>query len=87
MIAHQFLSVSKSMPTTRYQIDDSFTLANLKRICRLHIRWTNNIRDHLRLEGKQGKRTLSVFQHRIFLLNHYNELVSIIPKPTRERLS
>ncbi|KAL3458453.1 hypothetical protein BJX64DRAFT_266669 [Aspergillus heterothallicus] len=81
IIAPQFPSISKVMPVITYQIDDSFTLANLKKICRLHIRWTSNLGDHLRLEGKQGERTLSVFKHRIFLVNHYNSPVSIIPKP------
>ncbi|KAF2269649.1 hypothetical protein CC78DRAFT_574511 [Lojkania enalia] len=51
-------------------LDESFTAVNLKSICRLNIRWTNHIIDHLKLEGPRGQRTLSVYRHKICLINH-----------------
>ncbi|KAL2802867.1 hypothetical protein BJX63DRAFT_437458 [Aspergillus granulosus] len=80
MIAAQFPGDSRRTNiVAKYQIDDSFTLANLKKICRLNIRWTNNLKDHLRLEGRKGRRVLSVYQQRVVLVNHYNDPRSIIP--------
>ncbi|QKX58892.1 uncharacterized protein TRUGW13939_06020 [Talaromyces rugulosus] len=67
--------------TSQFQIDTFFTLANLKAICRLRIRWTNNLRDHLRIEGRRGRRILSVYQHKVCLVNHHLDPQSFIPKP------
>lgn len=67
--------------STRFQIDGSLTLANLKNLCGLHIRWTSNLQDHLRLTGQRGHRTLSFYQHEICLINHHREPDPIIPKP------
>jgi hypothetical protein len=67
--------------STRFQIDGSLTLANLKNLCGLHIRWTSNLQDHLRLTGQRGHRTLSFYQHEICLNNHHREPDPIIPKP------
>ncbi|KAL4931092.1 uncharacterized protein BDV17DRAFT_289088 [Aspergillus undulatus] len=81
MVASQCPASAGIIPSTTYQIDGSFTLAKMKSICGLQIRWTNNLKDHLRLEGQKGQRTLSVYQHRKFLVNHYYDPEFILPKP------
>ncbi|EUC39768.1 hypothetical protein COCMIDRAFT_31157 [Bipolaris oryzae ATCC 44560] len=50
--------------------DPSFTAAKLKGICHLHIRWTDNLVDHLKLDGRPGDRILSIYRHKLFLTNH-----------------
>ncbi|KAL4804633.1 hypothetical protein BDV18DRAFT_142286 [Aspergillus unguis] len=81
MIAAHFPEpVSKPIVSIEYQIDKSFTLANLTSIRGLRVRWTDNLRDHLRLEGQKGQRILLIFQHRIFLLNHYTDPEPVLPK-------
>jgi hypothetical protein len=50
-----------------------FSLAKLKKICLLHIEWTDYLHDHLRLTGDPGKRTLYIYQHKRVLLNHEKE--------------
>lgn len=44
--------------------------AKLKRVCRLHIEWTNCLNDHLKLAGDRGKRILYIYQHKKVLVNH-----------------
>jgi hypothetical protein len=61
-------------------LDESFTAANLKFICRLKLRWTDNLIDHLRLEGPRGKRSLSIYRHKISLINHQKDVNPAIPK-------
>ncbi|CAO2647089.1 Nn.00g080110.m01.CDS01 [Neocucurbitaria sp. VM-36] len=53
-----------------YSLDDSFTAVSLKAICRVRIRWTDNLVDHLKLEGPRGHRILSIYRHKICLINH-----------------
>ena len=50
--------------------DESFTVVNIKNICRLRVRWTDNLSDHLRLEGPRGQRCLSIYRHKLGLVNH-----------------
>ncbi|KAK2867975.1 hypothetical protein FQN49_003280 [Arthroderma sp. PD_2] len=80
VIVSQFIDSSQPTTVSKFQIDDDFTLSNLKRICRLHIRWTNNLKDHLRLEGRRGQRSLSVYHHKILLVNHRDAPDPVIPK-------
>ncbi|CAN9271764.1 unnamed protein product [Alternaria sp. RS040] len=56
-----------------FLFDDSFTAVGLKDICRLEILWTDNLADHLRLHGSRGERQLSVYKHKICLINHRKE--------------
>ncbi|KAF2681469.1 hypothetical protein K458DRAFT_479370 [Lentithecium fluviatile CBS 122367] len=70
MIAKQFPRDKIVSAAPEISFDESFTAANLKTICRLHIRWTDNLRDHLKLEGPRGERCLSIYRHKICLINH-----------------
>lgn len=70
MIEEQFPHPVMKTVFTDIPLDESFTAVNLKNICRLHIRWTDNLKDHLKLEGPRGKRSLSIYRHKISLVNH-----------------
>ncbi|KAF2736404.1 hypothetical protein EJ04DRAFT_511071 [Polyplosphaeria fusca] len=69
MIAAQFKRRGQVSPDNT-SLDDSFTAANLKNICRLRIRWTDNLVDHLKLEGPRGQRSLTIYRHKLSLINH-----------------
>ncbi|OCK81912.1 hypothetical protein K432DRAFT_380863 [Lepidopterella palustris CBS 459.81] len=70
MIAAQFPQGAGRAAFANIPFDESFTAVNLKNICRLHIRWTDNLIDHLKLEGPRGQRCLSIYRHRLCLVNH-----------------
>jgi hypothetical protein len=55
---------------TSFTIDHSFTYEKIRKYRQVQIVWTNNLMDHLKLEGPQGQRALWVYQHRICLENH-----------------
>lgn len=80
---HFHLKTAKA-PSANQQLDGSFTAVNLKSICRLHIRWTDNIVDHLKLEGQRGERGLSIYRHKICLANHLEGPGLVIPKDILE---
>ncbi|KAJ4377208.1 hypothetical protein N0V83_000031 [Neocucurbitaria cava] len=70
IVAAQFRQRFLRAVDDEYSLDDSFTVVNLKAICRIHIRWTDNLVDHLKLEGPRGHRILSIYRHKICLVNH-----------------
>lgn len=70
MVAAQFPQGTSRTALTDSPLDESFTAINLKNVCRLHIRWTDNLIDHLKLEGPRGQRSLSIYRHKICLINH-----------------
>jgi hypothetical protein len=72
MVARQFPKCTVRYPLREASFDDSFTAASLKNICRFRIRWTDNIIDHLKLEGPRGNRYLSIYRHKVCLLNALN---------------
>ncbi|KAF2469345.1 uncharacterized protein BDR25DRAFT_371888 [Lindgomyces ingoldianus] len=78
MFAAQFSHEASKTAPFNFPIDGSFTAINLKKICRLHIRWTDNLIDHLKLEGRPGQRSLSIYRQKIYLINHRRE-----PETTR----
>jgi hypothetical protein len=70
LIAAQFSQKPNNTGTAKVLLNESFTAVNMRHICRLNIRWTDNLVDHLRLEGPRGQRSLSIYRHRLNLLNH-----------------
>lgn len=81
LVGAQFLQSPNKAAFTNVQLDDSFTAVNLKNICRLHLRWTDNLVDHLKLEGPRGERSLSIYRHKICLVNHWKAAEStLLPK-------
>ena len=81
MVAAPFLHGARKAQSAAYFLfDESFTAAKLKKTCRLGIRWTDSLVDHLKMEGPRGKRQLSIFKHKICLVNHRKEPnATIIP--------
>lgn len=49
-------------------LDPSLTASALVEICGVKLSWTSNIMDHLRLDKRH--RTLTIYEHKICLLNH-----------------
>jgi hypothetical protein len=70
LVTAQFHQIASRGQSSYISFDESFTAMNLKNICRLHIRWTDNLIDHLKLEGPRGQRQLSVYRHKLCLVNH-----------------
>ncbi|KAF2851741.1 hypothetical protein T440DRAFT_498265 [Plenodomus tracheiphilus IPT5] len=75
-IAGRFSSKASSATIAEFAVDESFTAVKLKKICRFHIQWTDNLTDHLRTKGDRGKRILSIYRHKILLVNHLKDPVS-----------
>jgi hypothetical protein len=73
MVAAALKTKSNATNTGNYLLDDSFTYLKLHKLRQLKIRWTDNLVDHLKLEGGPGDRTLSVYYHKICLANHRKE--------------
>ena len=53
------------------QIDPSFTAASLVGLCGFTLHWTSNLADHLQFDRR--RRILTVYQHKISLINHLKE--------------
>jgi len=71
MVAAPFLrGARKAQSATYFLFDESFTAVGLRETCRLRIRWTDSLVDHLKMEGPRGKRQLSIFKHKICIVNH-----------------
>jgi hypothetical protein len=78
LVQAQFIS-SKDLPKgSNTRIDPAFTAAYLTGVCRVKIHWTDNLADHLRFDRKW--RVVTVYQHKICLINHSKSSdSSIIP--------
>ena len=59
------------------RIDTAFTVKNLRKLCRIKIQWTANLRDHLDYDRSTG--TLHLFPHKICLTSHL-ESNDVLPK-------
>jgi hypothetical protein len=85
LVTAQFPQDYNKTATAKVSFDESFTAVNIRHICRFNIRWTDNLIDHLRLEGPRGRRSLSIYRHKLCLLNHQKGLQpTIIPMPVLE---
>jgi hypothetical protein len=83
MVARQFPRYAGKVPRVKTAFDESFKAVNLKDICQIRIRWTDNLVDHLKLEGPRGKRYISVYRHKICLstaLNGHQKSASTVPQ-------
>ena len=81
VVGNQFSESQTKIPDgrTRLQLDPRLTVAYLIDNCNLHVKWTNNLADHLQLVRKT--RTLKIYQHKICLLNHLNQAVASDSEP------
>jgi hypothetical protein len=76
--------ISDSFPVNTYlpeareaRIDPSFTIVNLRRLCRIKVQWTANLKDHL--SYNRSVETIYVYPHKICLISHL-ESCDILPK-------
>lgn len=63
---------------SKTQLDPSFTASSLVDICSIKIFWTHNLADHLNFDKR--RRILTVYEHKICLLNHSKDADSPIPQ-------
>lgn len=69
-LADQFpLSITR-LDMRQSRLDETFTVAYMVRTCRLRVRWTDNLADHLRMVLGVDAKTLFVFPHKGFLVAH-----------------
>lgn len=59
------------------RIDPGFTVMNLRKICRIQVEWTPNLKDHLRFD--HSTKRLYIYPHKVCLLNHL-EHCNVYPK-------
>lgn len=57
------------------RIEESFTAAFLVNVCRVKLRWSNNLADHLNFNSG----VLTIYQHKICLIQHAQCISPIIP--------
>ena len=72
-----FQPSSYSMNEQHRNIDPAFTIKNLRRFCRIKVRWTANLRDHLLYDRPTA--TLHLFPHKICLISHLDS-GNVLPK-------
>jgi hypothetical protein len=65
-VACQFPSAKSHISPREGRLDPYFTAANLSRICKVRIEWTDSLEDHLRLERRTN--SLRIFPHKRYLL-------------------
>ena len=70
-MANFHFAKAKNVVCTDSELDD-LSAEKLKRVCLLHIEWTDCLNDHLKLTGNRGKRTLHIYQQKSTLANHEN---------------
>jgi len=70
---------SNFIPPSRQEmrIDTGFIVVKFRKLCRIKIQWTANLKDHLRYD--QSKATLHICPHKICLASHL-ESCNILPK-------
>jgi hypothetical protein len=59
------------------QLDPSFTTSSLIDVCCVDLAWTNNLAEHLNFDKR--RRILTVYEHKICLLNHVKATDSPVP--------
>ena len=61
----------------RAHIDPAFNVMALQKICRVNVKWTSNLKDHLRFD--HSRRTVHIYPHKVCLLNHF-EWCNVYPR-------
>lgn len=69
-IARQFPTSSTKPELKQSRLEVTFTVAYMVRTCKLQVRWTDDLVNHLRLDRKPGSKELSIFPHKAFLVAH-----------------
>lgn len=69
-LAHQFPMSTTKLELKQSRLDMNFTVAYMVRTCRLQVKWTDDLVNHLRLDRGPDLKTLSIFPHKAFLVAH-----------------
>lgn len=69
-LAHQFPVSTTKLEPKQSRLDMNFTVAYMVRTCRLQVKWTDDLVNHLRLDRGPDLKTLSIFPHKAFLVAH-----------------
>lgn len=65
-----FSSYTTTLKDTAVEFDSLVYIVNLAWFRGVRVKWTHYLSDHLRLEGRPGKRILHIYQHKRILSNH-----------------
>lgn len=69
-VALQFPTSTTELEIKRSRLKTNFTVAYMVRTCRLQVKWTDDLVNHLRLDRGPNAKMLSVFPHKAFLIAH-----------------
>jgi hypothetical protein len=69
-LAHQFPTSTMKLELKQSRLEMTFTVAYMVRTCRLQVKWTDDLVNHLRLDRGPDAKTLSIFPHKAFLVAH-----------------
>ncbi|KAL1882866.1 hypothetical protein Daus18300_000504 [Diaporthe australafricana] len=69
-LSHQFPPSTTKLQLKESRLEMKFTVAYMVRTCRLQVKWTDDLVNHLRLDRGPDVKTLSVFPHKDFLVAH-----------------
>lgn len=69
-LAHQFPTSTTKFDFKQSRLEMTFTVAYMVRTCRLQVKWTDDLVNHLRLDRKPGCKEMFIFPHKAFLVAH-----------------
>lgn len=69
-LAHQFPISTTKLDLKQSRLEMTFTVAYMVRTCKLQVKWTDDLVNHLRLDRKPGSKELFIFPHKAFLVAH-----------------
>lgn len=71
-LADQFPVSTTKLDVRQSRLETTFTIAYMVRTCRLQVKWTDDLANHLRLDRGNDTKTLHIFPHKGFLVAHLN---------------
>lgn len=74
LVAEQFERKAVTAIDDDLTLDMSLTAVELMKKRGVRVRWTESLLDHLKLEGQAGERSLSIYAHKLRLINHHKDL-------------
>lgn len=69
-LADQFPVSTTKLDMRQSRLEMTFTIAYMVRTCRLQVKWTDDLANHLRLDRGIDAKTLFIFPHKGFLVAH-----------------
>lgn len=60
------------------RISRSFTMPTIRKLCRVKVHWTHNLKDHLYYD--YSRTTVHIYPHKTILISHLNEPCEVLPK-------